>query len=170
MSTSVLGPPQPVQRATEAALSACGTSNREFTLPSLLLGLPTSLRHAAGSMQGSCGSVQKQSPRVLQVSSGSQRQRKHTKARRKPVQNPELLKKKGIARLLVKHLKEGAARLLVKHLKDSSGLPKSSGPDPCSHPLDVPLQLSKGFGFFLPRVLSHLPSGMNDSRSKPEAS
>lgn len=101
-------------------------------------------------MQGSCGSVQKQSPRVaLQVSSASQRYKNHTKARRKPVQNPELLKKKGTARILVKRLKEGRARLLVKHLKDASKLPKSSGPSPLPHPVDAPLQLSNGFGVFL---------------------
>lgn len=84
-------------------------------------------------MQGSCDSVQKKSPRVaLQVSSASQRYTNHTKARRKPVQNPELLKKKG------------TARLLVKHLKDASKLPKSSGPSPLPHPVDAPLQLSNG--------------------------
>lgn len=77
--------------------------------------------------------------------------KKHTKARRKPVQNPELLKKMGTVGLLVKHLKEGIARLLVKHLKDASKLPKSSGPNSHSHPLDVPLQVSNGsVVFFCP--------------------
>lgn len=174
MSPSALGPPQALFRGLQKQLclhvvpqmrnSHCPPSSWDF---------PVHCRHAAGSMQGSCGSAQKKSPRaLLQVSSASQRYKNHTKARRKALQNLELLKKKGTARLLVQHLKEGTTR----HSRFSIQRMPPSCPNPW---VQIPTHISWMFlcrspmgllGFFLPRVLSHLPSGMNDSRSNPEAS